>query len=620
MRFEVSTADVIVVGAGHAGIEAALSSARLGMKTICFTTTLDFVGNMPCNPAIGGTGKGQLVRELDALGGEMGKAADASCIQYRMLNKGKGPAVYSLRAQADRVRYTVHMKKILENTDNLTLKQAEAIEILVENGEVQGVVTQGGGVYRAKAVILCCGTFLRGKTFVGDTIRESGPDGVFAANALTESLKNLGLPLRRFKTGTPARIDRKTIDFSRLEMQKGDTDIVPFSFFTDHELYNEAVCYVTYTNETTHQIIRDSLERSPLYGGDIEGTGPRYCPSIEDKVVRFAEKPRHQLFLEPCGLDTNEIYLGGLSTSLPEDVQIKMVHSIVGLENAEIVRPGYAIEYDCLDPTCLTPSLMIKGVRGLFAAGQLCSTSGYEEAAAQGLIAGINAARLIKGEPEFTLQRADGYIGTLIDDIVTKGTNEPYRMMTSRSEYRLYHRQDNADFRLMRKGYEAGLISLERLEQMEDEYRRVDEHIELLKKTHISPEKANPVLEGLNSTFVNSGVSLSDLLKRPEVAYENIAQFTEALTERKLIEQVEISVKYEGYLKRQEKELETRKKWDDYALPDDIDYMSIELLRTEARQKLSAIRPKSLGQAGRISGVSPADISALILYLGREKR
>jgi len=620
MRFEVSTADVIVIGAGHAGIEAALSSARLGMKTICFTTTLDFVGNMPCNPAIGGTGKGQLVRELDALGGEMGKAADASCIQYRMLNKGKGPAVYSLRAQADRVRYTVHMKKILENTDNLTLKQAEATEILVENGEVQGVVTQGGGVYRAKAVIMCCGTFLRGKTFVGDTIRESGPDGVFAANALTESLKNLGLPLRRFKTGTPARIDKKTIDFSRLEVQRGDTDIVPFSFFTDHELYNEAVCYVTYTNETTHQIIRDSLERSPLYGGDIEGTGPRYCPSIEDKVVRFAEKPRHQLFLEPCGLDTNEIYLGGLSTSLPEDVQIKMVHSIVGLENAEIVRPGYAIEYDCLDPTCLTSSLMIKGVRGLFAAGQLCSTSGYEEAAAQGLIAGINAARLVKGEPEFTLQRADGYIGTLIDDIVTKGTNEPYRMMTSRSEYRLYHRQDNADFRLMRKGYEAGLISLERLEQMENEYKAVDEHIEVLKKTHISPEKANPVLEKLNSTLVTSGVSLYDLLKRPEVKYEDIAQFTEALSQRKLIEQVEISVKYEGYLKRQEKELETRKKWDDYALPDDIDYMSIELLRIEARQKLSAIRPKSLGQAGRISGVSPADISALILYLGREKR
>ena len=620
MRFEVSTADVIVVGAGHAGIEAALASARLGMKTICFTTTLDFVGNMPCNPAIGGTGKGQLVRELDALGGEMGKAADASCIQYRMLNKGKGPAVYSLRAQADRVRYTVYMKKVLENTENLILKQAEVVDIIIEDGKVSGVVTQGGGVYRAKAVILCCGTFLKGKTFVGDTIRESGPDGVFAANELTECLKKLGLPVRRFKTGTPARIDRKTIDFSRLEMQKGDTDIVPFSFFTDHELYNEAVCYVTYTNETTHQIIRDSLERSPLYGGDIEGTGPRYCPSIEDKVVRFAEKPRHQLFLEPCGLDTNEIYLGGLSTSLPEDVQIKMVHSIVGLENAEIVRPGYAIEYDCLDPTCLTPSLMIKGYEGLFAAGQLCSTSGYEEAAAQGLIAGINAARLIKGEGEFTLQRADGYIGTLIDDIVTKGTNEPYRMMTSRSEYRLYHRQDNADFRLMRKGYEAGLITLERLEQMENEYKTVDEHIEVLKKTYISPEKANPVLTELNSKEVASGVSLFDLLKRPEVAYENIAQFTDALTERKLIEQVEISVKYEGYLKRQEKELETRKKWDDYILPENIDYMSIELLRTEARQKLSAIRPKSLGQAGRISGVSPADISALILYLGREKK
>lgn len=621
MTFEVSTADVIVIGAGHAGIEAALAASRLGCKTICFTTTMDFVGNMPCNPAIGGTGKGQLVRELDALGGEMGKAADESCIQYRMLNRGKGPAVYSLRAQADRVRYTAYMKKTLENTENLVLKQGECVSLLYDGSEVRGVMTKGGGLYRAKAVIMCCGTFLKGKTFIGDNIRNSGPDGVFAADSLSDCLKEMGLPVRRFKTGTPPRIDRKTIDFTKLERQTGDTDIVPFSFFTEHPLYNEAVCYITYTNEKTHDIIRGSLDRSPLYGGDIEGTGPRYCPSIEDKVVRFAEKKRHQLFLEPCGLSTGEIYLGGLSTSLPEDVQIEMVHSIEGLENAEIVRPGYAIEYDCLDPTCLTPALAIKGFKGLFAAGQLCSTSGYEEAAAQGLIAGINAARLVKGEKEFTLQRSDGYIGTLIDDIVTKGTNEPYRMMTSRSEYRLYHRQDNADFRLMRKGFEAGLITKERLERMEKEYTAVEEHVKLLKKTHISPQKANPMLEALGGTPAVSGTSLFELLKRPEVAYENIVAFLdEPLKERKLIEQTEITVKYEGYLKRQEKEMETRKKWDDYLLPEDIDYMSIELLRTEARQKLNAIRPKSLGQAGRISGVSPADISALILCLGKEKR
>lgn len=620
MIFNAGKADVIVVGAGHAGIEAALSCARLGMNTICFTTTLDFVGNMPCNPAIGGTGKGQLVREIDALGGEMGNAADACCIQYRILNKGKGPAVYSLRAQADRGLYTKHMKCLMENTKGLFVKQAECTEILCENGCVTGVLTKGGGKYTARAVILCCGTFLNGKTFVGDSIRQSGPDGVFAATELTESMKRLNMPIRRFKTGTPPRIDGKSVDFSSCEIQKGDEDIVPFSFSTSHSLENSAVCYLTYTNERTHEVIRGALDRSPLYGGQIEGTGPRYCPSIEDKVVRFKDKARHQLFLEPCGLDTREIYLGGLSTSLPEDVQMDMIHTIKGLENAVIMRPGYAIEYDCLDPTCLNAAMGVKDIGGLYCAGQLCSTSGYEEAAAQGLIAGINAARYVKGQKPFTLDRSDGYIGTLIDDIVIKGTNEPYRMMTSRSEYRLWHRQDNADFRLMPKGFEAELISKERLEQMEREYALVNEHIELLKKTYISPERANERLSLCSSPHVSSGVSLYDLLKRPEMAYEDVAVFLqEPQKTRKIIEQIEINIKYEGYLKRQEKELKDRQRWDDYELPCDIDYNKIELLRIEARQKLGKIMPKSLGQAGRISGVSPADISALILYLGKEK-
>lgn len=621
MAILIENTDVIVIGAGHAGIEAALACARLGCKTLCFTTTLDFVGNMPCNPAIGGTGKGQLVRELDALGGEMGKAADACCIQYRMLNRGKGPAVHSHRAQADRAKYTQHMKCVLENQPNLTLKQGEVVDLIIENSSVTGVVTHTGLQYGARAVILCCGTFLGGKTFVGSSIRTSGPDGVFAAEQLTACLKAIGLPMRRFKTGTPPRIDGTTVDYSKMEPQYGDTDIVPFSFFTEHLPQNTAICHLTYTNEQTHTVIHGALDRSPLYDGAIEGTGPRYCPSIEDKVVRFAEKPRHQIFLEPCGSDTRELYVGGLSTSLPEDVQIAMLRTIPGLEQAQIMRPGYAIEYDCFDPTCLTASLKVKGVDGLFAAGQICATSGYEEAAAQGLVAGINAVRHLRGQEEFILSRADGYIGTLIDDIVTKGTNEPYRMMTSRSEYRLFHRQDNADKRLMPKGYAAGLITRERLTQMEQEYATVDRIVAALKSAHFAPDRVNPILAKKNSTPVASGVSLYDLLKRPELSLNDIKVLAEdglfADATIKIEEQVEINIKYEGYLNRQEKELETRKKWEDYLLPADLDYQSIELLRLEARQKLAQIRPKSLGQAGRISGVSPADISALILYLGR---
>ena len=621
MMFEAGNADVIVVGAGHAGIEAALAAARLGLSVICFTTTLDFVGNMPCNPAVGGTGKGQLVREIDALGGEMAKCADAACIQYRMLNRGKGPAVHSLRAQADRVMYTVEMKKRLENTENLTLKQGECIDILTENGAVTGIVTKGGGVYRAKGVILCCGTFLGGKTFVGDNIRESGPDGVFAAKGLTENLKRLGLPIRRFKTGTPPRIDGKTVDFSAMELQRGDEDIVPFSFSTKEDIKNTAVCYVTYTNEQTHNIIRASLDRSPLYGGEIEGVGPRYCPSIEDKVVRFADKKRHQLFIEPCGEHTKELYVGGLSTSLPEDVQIAMLHTIKGLEKAEIMRPGYAIEYDCLDPLCLNPTMEIKGIKGLYAAGQLCSTSGYEEAAALGLVAGINCAKAIKGEEEFILQRSDGYIGTLIDDIVTKGTNEPYRMMTSRSELRLWHRQDNADFRLADKAFEGGLVSKEQTERVKAEYAEVERLIKEISKVNLSSNSINPILKSLGSTPVRSGANLLEILKRPEVKLSDIASLMPfEIKDKKQAEQIEISVKYEGYIKRQLKELENRKKWDDHPIPEDTDYDSFELLRTEARQKLKAVRPKSLGQAGRISGVSPADISALIFYLGKGKK
>ena len=620
MAILMEDTDIIVVGAGHAGIEAALAAARLGCKVLCFTTTLDFVGNMPCNPAIGGTGKGQLVREIDALGGEMGKAADACCIQYRMLNRGKGPAVHSHRAQADRSAYTLHMKSVMEHQPNLTVKQGEVVELTVENGKVTGVITHTGLQYNAKAVILCCGTFLGGKTFVGSSIRSSGPDGVFAAEQLTSCLKGLGLPMRRFKTGTPPRVDGTSVDFSKMEPQYGDSDIVPFSFFTDHLPKNTAICYLTYTNEETHSVIRSSLDRSPLYGGEIEGTGPRYCPSIEDKVVRFAEKPRHQIFLEPCGLNTKEMYVGGLSTSLPEDVQLKMLRTIPGLEQAQIMRPGYAIEYDCFDPTCLTATMAVKSIDGLFAAGQICSTSGYEEAAAQGLVAGINAVRKIQGQGEFTLTRSDGYIGTLIDDIVTKGTSEPYRMMTSRSEYRLFHRQDNADKRLMPRGFEAGLITKERLAQMETEYAQVDAIVGQLKNTYFAPDKINPILQSKNSTPVNSGVSLYDLLKRPELTLKDIEPLAQEILQPALVkvrEQVEINIKYEGYLQRQEKELETRKKWEDYLLPPDLDYQSIELLRLEARQKLQTIRPKSLGQAGRISGVSPADISALILYLGR---
>lgn len=619
MTYNAGSFELIVVGAGHAGIEAALAGARLGKRTVCFTTTLDFVGNMPCNPAIGGTGKGQLVREIDALGGEMGRAADKASIQYRMLNLGKGPAVHSLRAQADRTEYTSYMKQTLESTKNLTLKQAEVTEINVKNGEVCGVTTASGAFFAAQCVILCCGTFLGGKTFVGEMSRISGPDGVFAATDLTKSLKAYWLPLRRFKTGTPPRIDGNTVDYSKMEVQRGDTS-TPFSYSTEHELTNSAVCYLTYTNERTHELIRSSLHRSPLYKGDIEGTGPRYCPSIEDKVVRFSDKPRHQLFLEPCGLHTHELYLGGLSTSLPEDVQTDMLHTISGLEHAEIMRPGYAIEYDCLDPMCLAPDMSVKSISGLFAAGQLCSTSGYEEAAALGLVAGVNAVRHMEKLPPFTLKRSDGYIGTLIDDIVTKGTNEPYRMMTSRTEYRLWCRQDNADKRLMEKGFELGLVTRARVEHMRDEYGKADAEVARLRGAFYSPTAVNGLLCSIGSTPVTSGISLFELLKRPEISYAQLSCVCEHMPNisKKVAEQVEIAVKYEGYLKRQEREIEAAAKMENYVLPDDIDYTCINSLRTEARHKLNAVRPISLAQAGRISGVSPSDIGALIMYLGRK--
>lgn len=620
MEYFAKEYDVAVIGAGHAGIEAALASARLGAKTIIFAINLDSVGNMPCNPSIGGTSKGHLVREIDALGGEMGKAADKTQIQTRMLNRGKGPAVHSLRAQIDRREYSKYMKHVVELQENLDLKQAEIIDLKQTDDGLWQLKTKLEAIYMAKSVVLATGTFLGGKIYIGEISYESGPDGMFPATELSNSLKKLGIPLRRFKTGTPSRVNRRSIDFSVLEKQEGDETETPFSFETEKADGNKSFCYIAYTNDDTKQVILDNLHRSPLYSGKIEGVGPRYCPSFEDKIVRFPDKLRHQFFIEPCGLDTEELYLQGMSSSLPEDVQLKFLRTIKGLENVEVMRTAYAIEYDCVDPLALKPSLEFLDLPGLYGAGQFNGSSGYEEAAAQGLIAGINAARRAQGKDAFILDRASSYIGTLIDDLVTKGCMDPYRMMTSRSEYRLLLRQDNADIRLTPYGHEIGLISDERYQKFLNKMQLIKDEMKRASQTtiHVS-EDLQKLLVSRETAPMNKGMKLIELIKRPQISYDDLAPFD---TERpdlppEIFEQVEIELKYEGYIKRQQAQINEMRRLEVKLLPKDIDYNAIDGLRLEAREKLSKIRPHSVGQASRISGVSPSDISVLLIYLAK---
>lgn len=622
MPYTYESYDAVVIGAGHAGCEAALVTARLGLKTLIFTVSVDSIAMMPCNPNVGGSSKGHLVREIDALGGEMGKNIDRTFIQTKMLNMSKGPAVHSLRAQADKKNYSNSMRRVLENADNLTIKQGEVAQVLVEDGKVAGVKTTSDAIYPCSVVIMCTGTYLKARCIYGDVSQYTGPNGLSAANSLSQSLLDLGIELRRFKTGTPARVDKRTIDFSKMEEQKGDERIVPFSFTnTPEELEREQVsCWLTYTNEETHEIIRENIDRSPMYSGNIKGTGPRYCPSIEDKVVRFADKKRHQVFLEPEGLYTNEMYIGGMSSSLPEDVQYRMYHTVPGLEHAAIVRNAYAIEYDCINPLQLKASLEFKNISGFFSAGQANGSSGYEEAAAQGIIAGINAARKFLGKEPVVLDRSQAYIGVLIDDLVTKGTNEPYRMMTSRAEYRLLLRQDNADMRLTGIGHEIGLIDDERYEKLLEKEKLIEEEVERMKKTTVGARaEVQELLAKYESTPLQSGTTLAELLKRPELSYEIIKDIDKDRKElpEDVKEQVNIELKYEGYIKRQLRQVEQYKKLENKKIPEDIDYDDVYSLRKEAVQKLKELRPASVGQASRISGVSPADISVLLIYLGK---